>query len=605
MRHYLLIFLVVLTAFVAAQQVVRFNHLGTEDGLTSGRYNSYFHQDRFGYVWISSTAGLNRFDGKQIKTYHREPNDSTSLLTQVSAQSRFAEMPDGDLFFAAAAGFSRYNRKTDDFSHFEVVSPTGDTARSVYLWCYLADGKEHLFVSGGRKLYRVNPQKPAEHELIDDQFVYLKDRMYTLGQDSFLLVHFRPNSGRLRWTTYEIGQGKTAFRDFTAPAGSTVNDITIVNSDSLLVATDSGLWSYLISKDEWVLNKGTESLNVVETERSGNRRLSLGVRGGEIYSYAVNSGQLTVLMDNDGSEIDTFRAEIERLHLTEEGVLWVATTSSGVFFADVNEKNFETQLWHLPGDFPGVFGMTEGKDNSIYFLLKGKMGIRKDGKIAYVKLPVDGAEFDEYSGITHDRKGRIWLSTYSHLYLRDTPTEAFRKYELPMPSGELYEKGYFAPSYLPDGRLLLPLNGGHCFALTGPEERPEPWLTEVTRVRSAVFDDSGHGVVTSFNDSLHLVSTRNGKERLDSSLIRLGMINGVRVGEGLALTVEFAGEVDPVFTWLPTMILQPFVDNAIWHGFGGREEAGTVTLRFRTETEHLLRVEVEDNGRGRGCGECY
>jgi hypothetical protein len=75
----------------------------------------------------------------------------------------------------------------------------------------------------------------------------------------------------------------------------------------------------------------------------------------------------------------------------------------------------------------------------------------------------------------------------------------------------------------------------------------------------------------------------------------------MRVGEGLRYEVELAGELDTVSTWIPTMILQPFVENAIWHGIGNREVGGLITLRFELdEAGQCLVAGVEDDGRGRG-----
>src|SRR5436309_7628041 len=48
------------------------------------------------------------------------------------------------------------------------------------------------------------------------------------------------------------------------------------------------------------------------------------------------------------------------------------------------------------------------------------------------------------------------------------------------------------------------------------------------------------------------------------------------------------------------MLLQPYVENAIWHGLLHREDdKGKLWIRFRQPTFHLLIVEVEDNGIGR------
>jgi len=58
--------------------------------------------------------------------------------------------------------------------------------------------------------------------------------------------------------------------------------------------------------------------------------------------------------------------------------------------------------------------------------------------------------------------------------------------------------------------------------------------------------------------------------------------------------------LDTFSYYIPTMILQPFIENAIWHGISGLKGGGKVTLRFgfSLDGDQLL-AEVEDNGRGR------
>src|SRR5579862_8521653 len=58
-------------------------------------------------------------------------------------------------------------------------------------------------------------------------------------------------------------------------------------------------------------------------------------------------------------------------------------------------------------------------------------------------------------------------------------------------------------------------------------------------------------------------------------------------------------ELDPVSLDLlvPSMILQPLVENAVKHGFASKVEAGTIYLRSRS-FDHRLVIEVEDDGVG-------
>lgn len=69
---------------------------------------------------------------------------------------------------------------------------------------------------------------------------------------------------------------------------------------------------------------------------------------------------------------------------------------------------------------------------------------------------------------------------------------------------------------------------------------------------------------------------------------------------------SFSFEVDPALdpdeTLIPTMLLQPFVENAIWHGFSGMKGEGLIQVRFKKE-DRRLHCTVEDNGVGRGAAQ--
>lgn len=49
---------------------------------------------------------------------------------------------------------------------------------------------------------------------------------------------------------------------------------------------------------------------------------------------------------------------------------------------------------------------------------------------------------------------------------------------------------------------------------------------------------------------------------------------------------------------VPSMMLQPIVENAIKHGLAPRIQGGSIVLRSRLQPEHRLRVDIEDDGVG-------
>jgi two-component system LytT family sensor kinase len=77
-------------------------------------------------------------------------------------------------------------------------------------------------------------------------------------------------------------------------------------------------------------------------------------------------------------------------------------------------------------------------------------------------------------------------------------------------------------------------------------------------------------------------------------------IEVVRFGEKLKVVKEIAEETLGVV--VPSMLLQPLLENSIKHGLEPRIEGGTVTLRSRITAEGRLLVEVEDDGVGMAPG---
>lgn len=63
------------------------------------------------------------------------------------------------------------------------------------------------------------------------------------------------------------------------------------------------------------------------------------------------------------------------------------------------------------------------------------------------------------------------------------------------------------------------------------------------------------------------------------------------------LTIEFHVSEDCLETQVPTLILQPLVENAIHHGFASMPGPGTITIEAHHEGDELI-LEVADTGKG-------
>ncbi|MCI0474178.1 MAG: hypothetical protein L0Y76_11405, partial [Ignavibacteria bacterium] len=53
---------------------IKFRNLTTKEGLSSNSIQSCL-MDSYGFMWIGTQAGLNRYDGKTIKVYDHSDSD--------------------------------------------------------------------------------------------------------------------------------------------------------------------------------------------------------------------------------------------------------------------------------------------------------------------------------------------------------------------------------------------------------------------------------------------------------------------------------------------------------------------------------------------------
>lgn len=67
---------------------------------------------------------------------------------------------------------------------------------------------------------------------------------------------------------------------------------------------------------------------------------------------------------------------------------------------------------------------------------------------------------------------------------------------------------------------------------------------------------------------------------------------------GLEYSIIIAESVDPEFVMVPPLVLQPFVENSVKHGFQNKKEKGKLSILISAVENELL-CEIDDNGKGR------
>lgn len=76
-------------------------------------------------------------------------------------------------------------------------------------------------------------------------------------------------------------------------------------------------------------------------------------------------------------------------------------------------------------------------------------------------------------------------------------------------------------------------------------------------------------------------------------------LEALRLDHQFDYSIVVEASIDQEFTKIPPLILQPFVENAIWHGLHSKKEPGMIDIRVDEIEENILRITITDDGIGR------
>ncbi|MFT3947718.1 MAG: histidine kinase [Agriterribacter sp.] len=76
-----------------------------------------------------------------------------------------------------------------------------------------------------------------------------------------------------------------------------------------------------------------------------------------------------------------------------------------------------------------------------------------------------------------------------------------------------------------------------------------------------------------------------------------------RFGDSFIYTIQTTEKIDPEEINIPPMMLQPFVENAIWHGLMPKDKDRSLHILFDLYDDDILLATLKDNGIGRAASE--
>ncbi len=116
--------------------------------------------------------------------------------------------------------------------------------------------------------------------------------------------------------------------------------------------------------------------------------------------------------------------------------------------------------------------------------------------------------------------------------------------------------------------------------------------------------DKAADYITSFAKLLRLILHHSKKTQITladelEALELYMMFEAERFNEKFSKEIRIQKDIDTSHVLIQPLIIQPFVENAIWHGLMHKSEGGNLLIEISKLDENLLKIIIEDNGIGR------
>ena len=399
-RIKLIIVFFIIQIDLAFTQDLNFEQISTGQGLSNSLVTTII-QDKQGFIWIGTEAGLNRYDGYHFKTFNTDPDDFYSI--QGRTIGTLYEDHEGLLWITfSTGGLTYYNPKTEKFYNFQAKKDISNGLSDNSVNTIFEDKKGNIWIGTNRGLNKFRRESNLFQQFFetnkgkqglinnvilsineDDKgniligtegglsilqektqkfssFIFKKTTQYepvsignsvqTILQDKNGIYWFGTRGNGVFYCT-GFPSKPTDFKHLEDKLINEVNSISQSRNGPLWISHSNGLSSlkfsnqgfktaHFFNSKEYTNAKGISTVNKLKEDSDGNLWVAINGNKSDLYKIDKNL-HVTSISTNKTYLYFAKNKMVSSIYEDKFGILWFGLFKAGIAKCDLHGKRFE------------------------------------------------------------------------------------------------------------------------------------------------------------------------------------------------------------------------------------------------------------------------
>ena len=355
-----LIFLQILvptTSQAGALHRLRFDHFSIDQGLPSTGVQTTY-QTRDGFVWMGTSNGLARYDGRHVKLYSNLPGTTTTI-----SHNRVLSLHEDErrqLWVGTRRGLNKIDLNTETVTQYPISHANSSKEPTIFAIARAASGNLWLATPDGAILFDPRSGIYTKLQASDAMSEGANGELSALLSDGTggiwigrgdRVAHI-DQTGQLR-LQFSVAEDLKLKR--LSPTDRQVRSLAFDQSGRLWVGLTDGLAIWHIELDKATqmplprqLNLPRANVVAILKDAEGNMWLAMGKDLG-LFRWYDQDQRLENFINLPSIDSSLSGNSLTSLMLDANGGLWIGTTDYGANLVDLNGHGFSTYL-SIPGD---------------------------------------------------------------------------------------------------------------------------------------------------------------------------------------------------------------------------------------------------------------